>query len=212
MIKKAFAVLAATCAIASLSGCAAKPIVVESGPVRVQTSQINGRLVDGVSVKAETKDPALGEMTAYVNAALKKAGNNLTPGEAKVTYTISEVYAGPASQYKEAHTTTGNVLSTGASVAVSLTTCSLFNTCSDLGTVGENISSGVIAANDAVNSTSAQNVENLTGTNLVIHTVCMTGRGCASSAAATSDPSITLNELRMQNAMLGLPRTMRIGE
>lgn len=212
MFKKAFAVLAATCAIASLPGCAAKPITVESGPVRVQAAQINGRLVDGVTVKAVTKDAALDEMTAHVNDALKKAGYNQTPGDAKVIYTISEVYAGPASQYKEAHTAVGNVVSTGASVAVSIATCSLLNSCSNPGVVGDNVTSGLTAASDAAQSTNGQNVESLAGTNLVVHTVCLTGRGCASSAAATSDPSISLNELRMQNAVLGLPRTMRIGE
>nr|QFX76593.1 hypothetical protein [Pseudomonas putida] len=212
VINKVIAALAATSVIMGLSGCAAKPITVEKGPVRVQAAQINGRLVSGVTVKAVTENAALADMTASVNDALKKAGYNQTAGDAKVTYTISEVYAGPASQYKEAHTAVGNAVATGASLAVSLATCSLLSNCTDSGMVGNNVASGLTAASDAAQTTNGQNVDKLAGTNLVIHTVCLTGRGCASSAAATSDPSISLNDLRMQNAMLGLPRTMKIGE
>ncbi|MCE0853547.1 hypothetical protein LU689_26960 [Pseudomonas asiatica] len=212
MINKAIAALAATCVIIALPGCAAKPITVEEGSVRVQAAQINARLVDGLTVKAVTEDAALADMTAYVNEALKKAGYNQTAGDDKVTYTISEVYAGPASEYKEAHTAVGNAVATGASVAVSLTTCLLLSSCSDPGVLGNNVTSGLTAASDAAQNTNGQNVDNLAGTNLVIHTVCQNFRGCASSAAASSDPSMTLDDLRMQNAKLGIPRTMRIGE
>ena len=91
VINKVIAALAATSVIMGLSGCAAKPITVEKGPVRVQAAQINGRLVSGVTVKAVTENAALADMTASVNDALKKAGYNQTAGDAKVTYTISEL-------------------------------------------------------------------------------------------------------------------------
>ncbi|SDJ20874.1 hypothetical protein [Pseudomonas abietaniphila] len=211
MIKHLFAIFAATCTLSSLTGCAAKPITVEDGPIRIQSAQINGRIREGWTVKAVSKDGHQ-ELADYANQSLKKGGYNLTSGDAKLTYSITEIYAGPASDYKEAHTTTGNVLATSASVGVSVAACALLRSCNDAGVVGNTVTSGVTSASDAAQNSNGQNVSDLKAVSLVIHSICMTGMGCASSAAASSDPSVTLDDLRTANAVRGFPITMRLGE
>ncbi|VVP59737.1 hypothetical protein PS880_06065 [Pseudomonas fluorescens] len=66
------------------------------------------------------------------------------------------------------------------------------------------------AATNAANNTNGQSVENLNKTNLVIHSICLGGHGCASSAAATSDPALSLDDLRKENAQVGLTTSMRL--
>lgn len=211
MLKKLAAALPGIMILTTLAGCAEKPVVVDDGPVRIQSALINGRLPDGWSgtVKAISIDEH-SEMAAYVNEILKKSHYNVVSGDAEVTYRIREIYAGPASEYKEAHTGAGAALVTGASIALTVATCAALNTCSSPGVVGNGVASNLTNASNAANNGNGQAVENLQKLNLVIHKICMNRMGCASSAAASSDPSISLDQLRKENAEQGLTRSMRL--
>jgi hypothetical protein len=211
VFKQLSAALIALFTLGLLAGCAEKPVMVDNGPVRIQSALINGRLPEGWTVKAVSVD-AHSEMAGYVNDALKKGGYNVVAGEAKVTYSIREVYAGPASKYKQAHTGAGTVLATGASIALTIAACATLNSCSSPGVIGNGVASNITTASNVAQNASGQSVENLDKVNLVIHSICMSRMGCASSAAASSDSSLTLDDLRKENAELGLTRSMRLGE
>lgn len=196
---------------ATLVGCAEKPVLVDNGPVRIQSSLINGRMQESWkgTVKAISTDSHT-EMADFVNESLKNAKYNVVHGDSDLTYSIREIYAGPASEYKEAHTGTGSVLATGASVALSVAACVAMNTCTSPGVLGNGVAMNLTSATDAANNANGQSVEQLKKTNLVIHSICLSGRGCASSAAASSDPALSLDDLRKENAQVGLTTSMRL--
>lgn len=211
MFKMLSAAIPVSLIFATLVGCAEKPVLVDNGPVRIQSSLINGRLPESWkgTVKATSTDTHT-EMADFVNESLKNAKYNVVHGDSDVTYSIREIYAGPASEYKEAHTTTGAALATGASVALSVVGCVALNSCTHPGVLGNGVAMNMTAATDAANSANGQSVEDLKKTNLVIHSICMGARGCASSAAATSDPALSLDDLRKENAKVGLTTSMRL--
>lgn len=204
------AALAVSFVLGSLSGCAEKPVLVDNGPVRIQSTKINGRLPEGYSVKAISLDTHT-EMAGYVNDVLKQDGYNVVTGEAEVTYVIEEMYAGPASKYQETHNNAGAALVTGASITLSIAACAALRSCSSPGVIGNGVTSNLTTASNAAQS-NGQVTQDLNKVNLVIHRICMNRMGCASSAAASSDPSITLDDLRKENAETGLTRSMRLGE
>jgi hypothetical protein len=76
--------------------------------------------------------------------------------------------------------------------------------------LGNGVAMNLTAATDAANSANGQSVEQLNKNNLVIHSVCLSGRGCASSAAASSDSALSLDDLRKKNAQVGLTTSMRL--
>jgi len=211
MFKMLSSAIPVTLIFATLVGCAEKPVLVDNGPVRIQSSLINARLQEGWkgTVKAVSSDTHT-EMADFVNESLKTAKYNVVHGDADLTYSIREIYAGPASEYKEAHTGAGAVLGTGASVALSVATCAALNSCSSPGVLGNGVAMNMTEATNAANSTNGQSVDNLKKTNLVIHSICLGGHGCASSAAATSDPTLSLDDLRKENAQVGLTTSMRL--
>lgn len=211
MFKMLSAAIPVSLIFATLVGCAEKPVLVDNGPVRIQSSLINARLQEGWkgSVKAVSSDTHT-EMADFVNESLKNAKYNVVHGDADLIYTIREIYAGPASEYKEAHTGAGAVLATGASVALTVATCAALNSCTSPGVLGNGVAMNMTAATNAANNTNGQSVENLKKTNLVIHSICLGGHGCASSAAATSDPALSLDDLRKENAQVGLTTSMRL--
>jgi hypothetical protein len=211
MFKMLSAAIPVALIFATLVGCAEKPVLVDNGPVRIQSSLINARMHqkwDG-TVKAISTDSHT-EMAGFVNEALKKAKYNVVTGDSDLTFSIREIYAGPASEYKEAHTGAGAVLATGASVALTVVTCAALNSCTSPGVLGNGVATNLTAASDAATSANGQSVDQLKKANLVIHSICLPGRGCASSAAATSDPSLTLDDLRKENAQVGLTTSMRL--
>ena len=195
----------------TLVGCAEKPVLVDNGPVRIQSSLINARLQEGWkgTVKAVSTDTHT-EMADFVNESLKAAKYNVVHGDSDLTYSIREIYAGPASEYKEAHTGAGAALATGVSVALTVATCAAMNSCSSPGVLGNGVALNMTEASNAANNTNGQSAENLKKTNLVIHSICLGGHGCASSIAATSDPAFTLNDLRKKNAQVGLTTSIRL--
>ncbi|TCV51462.1 hypothetical protein [Pseudomonas sp. 460] len=211
MFKMLSAAIPVSIIFATLVGCAEKPVLVDNGPVRIQSSLINARLQEGWkgTVKAVSTDTHT-EMADFVNASLKNAKYNVVHGDSDLTYSIREIYAGPASEYKEAHTGAGAVLATGASVALTVVTCAALNSCTSPGVLGNGVATNMTAATNAANNTNGQSVENLNKTNLVIHSICLGGHSCASSAAATSDPALSLDDLRKENAQLGLTTAMRL--
>ena len=211
MFKMLSSAIPVTLIFATLVGCAEKPVLVDNGPVRIQSSLINARLQEGWkgTVKAVSSDTHT-EMADFVNESLKTAKYNVVHGDADLTYSIREIYAGPASEYKEAHTGAGAVLATGASVALTVVTCAALNSCTSPGVLGNGVAMNMTAATNAANNTNGQSVENLNKTNLVIHSICLGGHSCASSAAATSDPALSLDDLRKENAQLGLTTAMRL--
>lgn len=211
MFKMLSAAITVSLIFATLVGCAEKPVLVDNGPVRIQSSLINARLQEGWkgTVKAVSTDTHT-EMADFVNESLKNAKYNVVHGDSDLTYSIREIYAGPASEYKEAHTGAGAVLATGASVALTVVTCAALNSCTSPGVLGNGVAMNMTAATNAVNNTNGQSVENLNKTNLVIHSICLGGHSCASLAAATSDPALSLDDLRKENAQLGLTTAMRL--
>mgnify|MGYP006951076482 CR=1 FL=1 len=211
MFKMLSAAIPVSLIFATLVGCAEKPVLIDNGPVRIQSSLINARLQEGWkgTVKAVSTDMHT-EMADFVNASLKNAKYNVVHGDSDLTYSIREIYAGPASEYKEAHTGAGAVLATGASVALTVVTCAALNSCTSPGVLGNGVATNMTAATNAANNTNGQSVENLNKTNIVIHSICLGGHSCASSAAATSDPALSLDDLRKENAQLGLTTAMRL--
>lgn len=215
MIKKLCTVIAVTCAITSLPGCAVKPVDDDDGRVKIRAALLNGQIAkplpwtDGWTVKAVSND-GHPEVADLVNASLKKAGYNFTQGDTRITYTITEVYAGPADKYKQSHTEAGTVISGAASIALAVGVCAVLNSCSAPGLLGSNLS--VTPTSDPMKNANGGAEVNLAEVNLVVTSICMTSAGCASSAAMTTDKSVSLDELRKQNAMRGLPRSMHLVE
>ncbi|PLP85787.1 hypothetical protein CYD26_24560 [Pseudomonas sp. FFUP_PS_473] len=216
MLKMLSAVIPLTVLLGSLAGCAGaeKPVLVDNGPVRIQSALLNARLQENWSgsVKVISTDTHT-EMANYLIAALKKAKYNVVTGNANVTFSIKEIYAGPASEYKESHKGEGlgAALTSGASVAITVATCAALNSCSSPGVVGNGVANNMTVASKAFTTDSGQSVVDMAKTNLVIHKICSSGPGgCASSAAASSDPTVTLDDLRKENAQAGLTTSIRL--
>lgn len=211
MFKMLSAAIPVSLIFATLVGCAEKPVLVDKGPVRIQSSLINARLQEGWdgTVKAVSTDTHT-EMADFVNASLKNAKYKVVNGDADLTYSIREIYAGPASEYKEAHTSTGAVLATGASVALTIATCAALNSCTSPGVLGNGVAMNMTSATNAANNGNGQSIEDMKKTNVVIHSICLGGHSCASSVAATSDPALSLDDLRKENAQVGLTTAMRL--
>lgn len=90
--------------------------------------------------------------------------------------------------------------------------CALLNSCGTPGVLGSNLGSSVTPNSDPVENANTGAAVDLAQVNLEVLNICMNGGGCASSAAMSTDPSVTLDDLRRKNAVLGLPRSMHLGE
>lgn len=212
-VKTFFPVL---CLIAGLQGCASPntQAVFEEGPVRVQSAFVNRYLQDADSwsgtVMAESTD-GHDDIAQRVNLALKAAGYTVpAAGEAQLTYSITELYAGPAADYVEkSGVVADTVLSTGLSVIASVAACAALNACDSSAVVGNSAANALTTASDSATNGRGQSIADNTAVNLVVHKVCLAG-ACASSAAASADPGVSISELRRVNAESGLPRSMRL--
>jgi len=202
--------------IAGLAGCASpnKLAVFEEGPLHVQSAFVNSYLQDPHSwsgtVKAVSTD-GHEAIAQSVNKTLEAAGYTVPDHEkALVTYYITELYAGPASGYVDKSAVGADtVFSTGLSVISSFAACAALNACGSSGFVGNSTANVLTTASNSANSGQGQQFHDSTAVSLVVHKVCSAG-SCASSAAASADPDVTIEELRRVNVDQGVPRTMRL--
>jgi len=203
--------------IAAVQGCASqeKISVVEAGPIKIQSAPINAILQDPTSwsgtVKAISVD-GHNDIANTVNDALRASGYSVPDGDARVTYSITELYAGPAADYVEKSSTTGaSIVKTGLSVATSVAVCATLRSCGSSTMVANEVTRGMNTASVSLDNGKGQNVQQLSGVSLVVHKVCISGLGaCASTAAASADPSVTIAQLRDANAQQGLLRSIRL--
>lgn len=217
LIKQLCVAISTLFAITSLLGCTVKPAIIDDGNVKIRAAPLNGKIArplpwtDGWTVKAISND-GHSAIANLVNESLKKGGYNFVDGDTRLTYTITEIYAGRADKYNQPHTEAGNIITSGASVALAVGVCALLNSCSTPGLFGNNLSSSVAPNSDPVKNANAGADVDLAEVNLVVYSICVNGGGCASSAAMSTDQSVTLDDLRKANATLGLPRSMHLGE
>lgn len=203
--------------IAGLHGCASPNnlAVFDEGPIRVQSAFVNGYLQDPDSwsvgtVKAISTD-GHGDIAESVNRTLKAAGYKVPDdGKAQVIYSITELYAGPASGYvQQSSAVADTAINTGLSVLSSVAACAAFNSCGSSAVVGNGTADALTTASISVANGQGQEIHDSSAVNLVVHRVCLSG-SCASSAAASADSSVTIRDLRRVNADQGLPRSMRL--
>lgn len=128
LIKQLCTVVATVFAITSLPKCAVKPVTIDDGKVKIRTAMLNGRIArplpwtDGWTVRAISSD-GHPEIANLVNESLRRGGYNFVEGDSRLTYTITEIYAGRADKYNQPHTEAGNIITSGASVALAVGVC-----------------------------------------------------------------------------------------
>ncbi|HKS15277.1 MAG TPA: hypothetical protein VJS90_19785 [Pseudomonas sp.] len=202
--------------VAALGGCSSpnRLAVFDDGPIHVQSAFVNRYLQDADSwsgtVSAISTD-GRDDIARSVNSSLKAAGYKVADdGNARVTYSVTELYAGPAADYVEnSGAMADTVLGTGLSVLSSLAVCAALHSCENSGVVGNSAANALTTVSNTAANGKGQHVDDAKAIKLVVHKVCLAG-SCASSAAASADPDVTIDQLRRVNVEKGLPRTMRL--
>lgn len=203
--------------LAGLGGCASpnKQAVFDDGTIHVQSAFVNNYMLEPDSWSAGTvtaiSTDGHDDIAQSVKQTLKAAGYKVPDdGKAQLIYAITELYAGPASAYvANDGAVADTVLGTGLSVLGAIATCAALNSCGSPAVVSNSTANVLTTASVAAANGQGQRVDVDAATNLVVHKVCFAG-SCASTAAASSDPAVTVNDLRRVNVEQGIPRTMRL--
>lgn len=213
-------IIAALVAAFSTPVFAAKPSVIATEDYRVIAAHVNtnlGYFKGKVGVTAPEGQEAI---AAKLSEKIAAAGYNVSNDEPGISYSIREVYAGEAEKYTPQGDKRGKVsLSTGVGIAASIGLCLAFGTCSDpsymanevlvnLDHVNRDLTSKNAAASEP--GAAEPGVAEKKPVLIVEYEVCRVGRSCATSVAASYNPELTLDELRLVNAGEGLSRAINL--
>ena len=214
-----FAAVAVLITACSSPAFAAKPSIVATDDYRVIAAHVNtnlGSFSGKVGVTAPEGQEAVAEKLSQKIAA---AGYNVSNDDPGIRYSVRELYAGEADKYTPQGKDGKVSLSTGVGIAASIGLCLAFGTCSDpsymandvlvnLDHVNKDLTSQNPATTDPAAAGSAAAVKK--PVLVVEYEVCRVGRSCATSVAASYNPELTLDDLRLVNASEGLSRAINL--
>ncbi|MDR5799059.1 MULTISPECIES: hypothetical protein [Caballeronia] len=221
-IKRKFSVALAGAAVITLSGCATSPAgkvdKVDLGDIHVLAvhgqRNFGGPIHFSGTVHASSLD-GREDVAEKLNRAIAASGFKVSADHPTIQYTVKEVYAGPADQYKPAQAsdnisagTVTSVLGTGVAVGLS---CWLLSDCSNPLVLGNSLTQDANAA--AADLRYHQNADAKQAATpahlLVVNQICQIG-SCAMAYASSTNTSITLDQLRDANAVEGMPRAISV--
>lgn len=147
-----------------------------------------------------------------VNDVLRRDGFDVVmQRDTSILLSTSEQFAGPADQFKPAPSETSglSVIDYGR-LGLQGALCAALHTCTDALVMTNAVQGDVDAA--AMNRLGHEQGDarqaNKTAKLLVVSRICSMA-SCGASYASTSDPSVTLDQLREANASIGIPHVLR---
>jgi len=206
-------------AVALTSGCAA---IIAPHKEVINAGNITVLAVDGTAhlthitpfhntMYASSLDGHDNEAAA-LNDALRKANYDVVmKSDTSFLFTLLDLYAGPADQYRPVAENPGsNVLATTGKQIGTIALCATLHLCSNPLTAVDDAAFGANQAGMNALSKASGDKKQL-GTraiSLVVSQICF-GNSCGVSYASSTDPTVTLDQLRVANASLGMPKILR---
>lgn len=200
-----------------LAGCATGPRVgktdaVNVGAVRIYASHVNLGYTSWFSgaLNAVSMD-GQASLAERLNDQIAMTGLRVEPGQEPATYRLREVFAGNARDYalaKEGHV--APKLNAITSLALGAVTCSLLNSCGDVGVLSNEVLSDLNGVSEGIGSQTAPTGMTVADETRIVATEVCAKRGCARSIALTDDRDVSLETLRQVNIDEGIMRAINL--
>lgn len=202
----------------SRSVLASDTIFVNLGKIQVFTTEAGSRpgpLMKVFGTKVAVVDEGHPELAKALEDEVERQGYSIAkPGELKHPYAIEELYAGNADGYvpPKSPEVSGYSLPAFQLVSTALM-CGAFHICHDPA-VAANLAAerlNDVTRNVMRDARPDQSPGQLQNQLLVVSKLCTAaGHLCASSYAISTDPGISLDDLRMANVREGFPRSLKL--
>lgn len=197
----------------ALSGCGASPVLMHEGTISVLATRGPTYLPHpgpNVAVHVSSLDNRDNEAD-LLNDTLARAGYEVAVNKKTTFVTIRETFAGNPAQYQSSASRSSPVSGkTAMSVLSSTALCALVSVCANPGTMGNvALSAAQNSAADAPDTAKDDEAQKkIPARLLVVNEVC-TFSACVSTYASTQDPTVTLDELRAANVVVGMPAALQ---
>ncbi|WP_432263281.1 hypothetical protein [Cupriavidus sp. TMH.W2] len=212
-ILKLAAATAVLATIISAPAFAEKPSFVVTDNYRVVWARVNTNLASFRGNVNVTSTDGHEDVAEKLKEQIAAAGYNVSAENPEIRYTVKEIYAGEADQYTPPTQKSGKVgLGAGLDIAASIGLCVFFGTCTDPSFMANEVLTDLDHVNRDLTSRNAADDPSHAKKPLLIveYEVCRVGRSCANALAASYNPDVTLDQLRLVNAAEGLSRAINL--